>query len=40
MASLPWTAYGISQAMYYRKSAIENSKDGIKYDVVMTNLNN
>lgn len=40
MISLPWTAYGVSQACYYRKSTIENSKNGIKYDTVMATLNN
>ena len=39
MISLPWTAYGVSQACYYRKSTIENSKNGIKYDTVMASLN-
>lgn len=39
MISLPWTAYGVSQACYYRKSTIENSKNGIKYDTVMATLN-
>lgn len=38
MISLPWTAYGVSQACYYRKSTIENSKNGIKYDTVMATL--
>lgn len=38
MISLPWTAYGVSQACYYRKSTIENSKNGIKYDTVMAAL--
>lgn len=38
MISLPWTAYGVSQACYYRKSTIENSKNGIKYDTVMASL--
>ena len=39
MISLPWTAYGVSQACYYKKSTIENSKNGIKYDTVMATLN-
>ena len=38
MVSLPWTAYGVSQCFYYNKSKAENTKDGIKYDTVMTEL--
>lgn len=38
MISLPWTAYGVSQCFYYNKSKAENTKDGIKYDTVMTEL--
>ncbi len=38
MISLPWTAYGVSQCFYYNKSKAENTKDGIKYDTVMTDL--
>ena len=38
MVSLPWTAYGVSQCFYYNKSKAENTKDGIKYDTVMTDL--
>lgn len=37
-ASLPWAAYGVSQVFYYKKSMIENSKGGIKYDTVMKEL--
>ena len=40
MVSLPWTAYGVSQACYYNKAAKENTKDGIKYDAVMAEINN
>jgi hypothetical protein len=32
MAAFPWTAYGVSQAFYYRKAMSENTKGGIKYD--------
>ncbi|MBO7079259.1 MAG: hypothetical protein J6W64_05565 [Bacilli bacterium] len=39
MVGLPWTAYGVSQGFYYRKSTKENTKDGIKYESVMTELN-
>lgn len=38
MVGLPWTAYGFSQVYYYKKSMAENTKDGIKYDSVMTEL--
>lgn len=31
LVGLPWTAYGVSQACYYKKSEKENTKDGIKY---------
>lgn len=35
MSSLPWAAYGVSQVWYYKKSTIENQKDGIKFESVM-----
>lgn len=35
LAGFPWTAYGISQAFYYKKSQSENTKDGIKYATTM-----
>ena len=38
MCALPWTAYGVSQAFYYRKSEKENTIGGIKYDTVMAQL--
>lgn len=38
MVGLPWAAYGFSQVYYYKKSTAENTKDGIKYDSVMTEL--
>lgn len=38
MVGLPWTAYAVSQAFYYRKAQKENTKDGIKYDSVMAEL--
>ena len=38
MVGLPWTAYGFSQVYYYKKSMAENTKDGIKYDSVMVEL--
>ena len=38
MAAFPWTAYGVSQAFYYKKATAENTKDGIKYDTTMADL--
>lgn len=38
MIGLPWTAYGVSQVYYYKKSIVENSKDGIKYETVLKEL--
>lgn len=35
MVGFPWTAYGVSQAMYYRKSMKENTAGGIKFESVM-----
>lgn len=39
MVSFPWAAYGISQTAYYQKSKAENTKDGIKYESVMAQIN-
>ena len=38
MAAFPWTAYGVSQAFYYKKATAENAKDGIKYETTMAEL--
>lgn len=38
MVGFPWTAYGISQVKYYSKSEKENTKDGIKYETILTEL--
>ena len=38
MAGMPWAAYGVSQCFYYNKSKAENTKDGIKYETVMSDL--
>lgn len=38
MAAFPWTAYGASQAFYYKKSEKENTKDGIKFETVMAQI--
>jgi hypothetical protein len=35
MAGFPWTAYGVSQAFYYKKATAENTKGGIKYDSII-----
>lgn len=35
MVAFPWTAYGVSQAFYYRKAMAENTKDGIKFESVL-----
>lgn len=35
MAAFPWTAYGVSQAFYYKKATAENTKYGIKYETTM-----
>ena len=35
MCGFPWTAYGVSQACYYKKSEKENTKGGIKYEAAM-----
>lgn len=39
MAACPWTAYGVSQACYYKKSEKENTRDGIKFESIMAQLN-
>lgn len=38
MVGFPWSAYGVSQAAYYRKAMKENTKDGIKYETVMAKI--
>jgi hypothetical protein len=40
MCGFPWTAYGVSQACYYKKAEKENLKGGIKYDTAMHSLCN
>ena len=40
MCGFPWTAYGVSQACYYRKAEKENTKGGIKYHATMHSLEN
>lgn len=38
MCGFPWTAYGASQAFYFRKAEKENTAGGIKYETVMANI--
>lgn len=38
MVAFPWTAYGVSQAFYYKKAEKENTKGGIKHDTVLASL--
>ena len=38
MIGFPWAAYGVSQVWYYKKSTIENSEGGIKYESVLREL--
>lgn len=38
MYAFPWTAYGVSQACYYKKSEKENTKGGIKYQTAVQQL--
>lgn len=35
MCGFPWTAYGASQAFYFRKAEKENTQGGIKYETVI-----
>ena len=37
--AFPWTAYGVSQACYYKKAEKENTQGGIKFESVMSQLN-
>lgn len=39
MVAFPWTAYGVSQAFYYKKSTKENTQGGIKFESVMAEVN-
>lgn len=38
MIALPWAAYGVSQGFYYNKAKAENTKDGIKYEATMAQI--
>ena len=35
MIGFPWTAYGVSQACYYKKAEKENTKNGLKFESTM-----
>lgn len=39
MIGLPWSAYGVSQACYYKKSRIENSEGGIVFASALQEFN-
>lgn len=38
IVAFPWTAYGVSQAFYYNKSAKENTKGGITFETAMKEM--
>lgn len=38
MVGFPWTAYGISQAFYYRKSQAENTRNGVKFESALLEM--
>ena len=38
MCAFPWTAYGASQAFYFRKAEKENTAGGIKYEAILSQL--
>lgn len=40
MVGFPWGAYGVSQVFYYKKSALENTKDGVKFESVIRSIDN
>ena len=40
MCGFPWTAYGVSQACYYRKSEKENTEGGITYATALSEYAN
>lgn len=39
MVGFPWTAYGVSQAFYYKKSEKENTKGGVTFETALAQLN-
>lgn len=38
MCAFPWTAYGASQAFYYKKAEKENTRGGLKYESTMKEM--
>ena len=36
MCGFPWSAYGASQAFYFRKAEKENTVGGIKYETILS----
>lgn len=38
MIGFPWSAYGVSQAFYYRKAMAENTCGGVKYEAVVAEV--
>ena len=38
MVAFPWTAYGVSQACYYKKSEKENTQGGIVFETALKEL--
>lgn len=38
MCGFPWSAYGASQAFYFKKAEKENTAGGIKYETVMADI--
>ena len=38
MCGFPWTAYGASQAFYFKKAEKENTQGGIKYASVVADI--
>lgn len=39
IVALPWGAYGVSQACYYKKAQAENTANGIKFETTMAEMN-
>ena len=35
IVGFPWSAYGVSQTFYYKKSMAENTRGGIKYETIV-----
>ena len=39
LITVVWGAYGVSQVFYYKKSLAENTKNGVKYEAVLADIN-